>query len=79
MTKRLTSAKVSPAEVKPACTYMERGVTMKKIEFICKRCGKIIAVYEDIYNNEYKGHETCHECRAEIALEKAAKRDKKNP
>lgn len=36
----------------------------KKIEFICRSCGKAIQVQEDIYKKTYEGQEYCLSCRS---------------
>lgn len=37
---------------------------MKKLEFTCKGCGKVIKVQEDIYKKTYEDQEYCLSCRS---------------
>lgn len=36
---------------------------MKKIQFTCKKCGKVIQVQESIYKTTYADQEYCLSCR----------------
>lgn len=36
---------------------------MTKIQFTCKKCGKVIQVQEDIYKTTYENQEYCLSCR----------------
>ena len=49
---------------------------MRKIEFVCKKCGKKIEVQEDIYLKTYAGKDCCLSCRSEVRADGKPKENK---
>ena len=50
---------------------------MRKIEFVCKKCGKKIEVQEDIYLKTYASKDCCLSCRSEVRADDGKPKENK--
>lgn len=50
---------------------------MRKIEFVCKKCGKKIEVQEDIYLKTYAGKDCCLSCRSGVRADDGKPKENK--